>query len=120
MRFLACIIGCAVAIPDAAAAQTAPDFSMLRLKVGDTIYVTDLETGVEVSGALKTLTAAGLSINGYSFTPGSGLTIERAGEVAAAGAAGIAAIGLFLPARGPLPAAVDGVRLQFDSARAAF
>ena len=49
-----------------------------------------------------------------------GMTAERAAAVAAAGAAGIAAIGLFLPASGLVRAAVNDVRLQFDSARAAF
>jgi thiamine-phosphate pyrophosphorylase len=49
-----------------------------------------------------------------------GITPERAAMVAAAGAAGIAAIGLFLEAGGGLQATVDSVRLEFDTARAAF
>ena len=81
MRVLLSVIGCALATSTAtAAAQTAPDFSTLRLKVGDTIYVTDTATGVEVSGPLKTFTAAQLSIDGYVFTPVPGLRIDRPGD----------------------------------------
>ncbi len=80
MRFLPCILGCAIAIPATVAAQPAPDFSALRLKVGDTIYVNDAANGVEVSGPLKTLTARELSIDGYTFRPAPGLTIERRGD----------------------------------------
>jgi thiamine-phosphate pyrophosphorylase len=43
-----------------------------------------------------------------------GITLERVREVAAAGAAGIAAIGLFLPGDVPLARIVDAVRAQFD------
>jgi hypothetical protein len=81
MRVLLCAIGCALAISTATAtAQTAPDFSTLRLKVGDTIYVTDTATGVEVSGPLKTFAPAQLSIDGYVFTPVPGLRIDRPGD----------------------------------------
>ena len=97
MRVLLCAIGCALATSTAtAAAQTAPDFSTLRLEVGDTIYVTDTATGVEVSGPVKTLTAAELSINGYAFTPAPGLTIERSGDSIWGGAVVGFSLGAFL------------------------
>jgi thiamine-phosphate diphosphorylase len=49
-----------------------------------------------------------------------GIAVDSVAQVAAAGAAGIAAIGLFLPGVVPLARTVDAVRLEFDSARAAF
>jgi thiamine-phosphate pyrophosphorylase len=44
-----------------------------------------------------------------------GVTAERAADVAATGAAGIAAIGLFLPGGDPMAPAVAAVRMGFDS-----
>jgi thiamine-phosphate diphosphorylase len=49
-----------------------------------------------------------------------GIAVERVAQVAAAGAAGMAGIGLFLPCSGRLSETVDSVRLEFDSAWAAF
>jgi thiamine monophosphate synthase len=49
-----------------------------------------------------------------------GLTVDRVGPVAAAGAAGIAAISLFLQPVGSLGRTVDEIRRRFDSARADF
>jgi thiamine-phosphate pyrophosphorylase len=49
-----------------------------------------------------------------------GIAVDRVAEVAAAGAAGIAAIGLFLPGSRPMIEAVESVRQEFDSVRAAF
>jgi thiamine-phosphate pyrophosphorylase len=49
-----------------------------------------------------------------------GIAVDRVAQIAAAGAAGIAAIGLFLPGGRPMADAVDSVRAEFDSARAAF
>jgi hypothetical protein len=71
---------CFVAWSAIAAAQSAPDFSHLPIKVGDKIYVTEAGTGVEISGALKTLTPGELALDGYTFTPGSTLRIERPGD----------------------------------------
>jgi thiamine-phosphate diphosphorylase len=48
-----------------------------------------------------------------------GITIDRMREVAAAGAAGIAGIGLFLPGDIPLARVVDAARATFDSVKAA-
>jgi hypothetical protein len=88
MRAFICIVGWAIAMPAAtAAAQGAADFSTLHLKVGDTIYVTDETTGVQVSGSLRMLSPAQLSIDGYSFAPASHLKIERAGDPIWSGAA---------------------------------
>ena len=48
-----------------------------------------------------------------------GITVDRVADLARAGAAGIAAIGLFVPGGARLPQVVESVRSQFDSARAA-
>lgn len=48
-----------------------------------------------------------------------GMTVERAAQVAAAGAAGVAAIGLFVPGGGRMAETVDAVRREFDTVRAA-
>lgn len=48
-----------------------------------------------------------------------GITLERIAEVAGTGAAGIAAIGLFVPGGVPLGEIVQTVRMRFDSVRAA-
>lgn len=60
-----------------AAAQA--DFTSVKIKPGDVIYVTE-PSGVEVSGRLGRLSAAELSIDGYTFRPGPGLKIERRGD----------------------------------------
>lgn len=49
-----------------------------------------------------------------------GITLDRVAAVAGAGAAGIAAIGLFLPGGPSIGETVDAVRRQFDSVTAAF
>jgi thiamine-phosphate pyrophosphorylase len=48
-----------------------------------------------------------------------GLTLDRMHEAAAAGAAGIAGIRLFLPGGMPLARVVDAARAEFDSVKAA-
>jgi hypothetical protein len=81
MRVLVALVGFAIgSIPALAAAQSAPDFSALDVKVGEKVYVTDLATGVEVSGPLTALTATELGINGRSFAPAPGMKIEKAGD----------------------------------------
>ena len=47
-----------------------------------------------------------------------GVTVDRVGAIAAAGAAGIAAIGLFAGAE-PLASVVEAARIRFDTARSA-
>ena len=47
-----------------------------------------------------------------------GITVDRVAQVAEAGAAGVAAIGLFVPGEGRMGETVDAVRRQFDSVRA--
>lgn len=84
-----------------AAEQPAPiqaprDFSALELKVGDTIYVTDLTTGVEVNGLLGSLSADSLSIGGYRFDAGMKLRIDRAGDPVWDGALKGFAVGAFI------------------------
>jgi hypothetical protein len=80
MRLLIYLVCFTAGLPTAAEAQNAQDFSALRVRVGDKVYVTDGTTGVEVSGPIETLTDTRLAINGYSFTPGTSLTIERRGD----------------------------------------
>jgi hypothetical protein len=88
MRALLRWVGIAIASSTAlAAAQTAPDFSALRVKVGDRLYVTNEETGVEVNGLLEMISGGQLAIDGYVFTPGPALTIKRSGDAVWDGAA---------------------------------
>jgi len=63
-----------------ASAQNVQDFSALRARIGETIYVTDAATGVEVGGKLTMLAPGALSIDGYTFAPAEGLKIERPGD----------------------------------------
>ena len=63
MRALVCGIGFAIALSAVVAAQTPPDFSALRARVGDTVVVTDA-AGVEVGGRLTALSPSALSIDG--------------------------------------------------------
>jgi hypothetical protein len=80
MRSLVCGIGFALASSAAvAAAQTAPDFSALRARVGDKIVVTTAE-GVEVGGRATKISPSALSIDGYAFTPEETVKIERPGD----------------------------------------
>lgn len=67
----------------------AQDFStvLARARVGDHLFVTDRTTGVEVSGTLTSLDPSELRIDGYSFRPKGGLTIERRGDTVWDGAA---------------------------------
>jgi hypothetical protein len=67
--------------------SAARDFSALHARIGDRVYVTDRTTGVEVSGPIEALTDTRLAINGYSFTPGPALTIQRPGDSIWEGAA---------------------------------
>ncbi len=60
--------------------RTQTDFSRIRLKVGDLVYVTDPERKVEVSGRLTSLAADELSVDGYQFVPKPGLKVERSGD----------------------------------------
>ena len=110
MRALVCSIGFAIASSSAlAAAQTAPDFSALRARVGDEIVVTSAE-GVEVGGRLTALTPSALSIDGYSFTLAEAVKVERPGDSVWNGAAigyGVGALfGLTIGSEACLHAAV--------------
>ena len=78
--YLVCFIAALPAIAEAQSGQSAPDFSALHARIGDTVYVTDRNTGVEVSGPIDALTDTRLAINGYSFTPDPALTIQRRGD----------------------------------------
>jgi hypothetical protein len=85
MRMFIALLICLAAWPPLVDAQT--DFARLRVKLGETVYVTDTTTGVEVGGPLKTLSPSQLSIDGHVFSPGPNLTIERRGDPVWDGAA---------------------------------
>jgi hypothetical protein len=59
---------------------TDADFRQVRLKVGDFIYVRDLERNVQVSGPLKSISPDEVAIDGYRFAPAANLVIDRAGD----------------------------------------
>jgi hypothetical protein len=70
--------------------QEPPDqrgFAALPLAVGDVVYVTDLRTGVEVSGRVTEITPSTLAIDGYTFQSGMDLKIDRRGHSLWKGAA---------------------------------
>ena len=69
------VLSCAVA-----GAQSLEDFARLKVKPGDTVYVLDEQTGVEVTGPVRSVTPAELKVEGYSFKPMDGLKIERRGD----------------------------------------
>jgi hypothetical protein len=69
-------MGCLLWAPSALAQS---DFSNLKIKPGDIVYVTDA-TGVEVSGPVTSLAPSLLSIGSHSFAPMPGLKIERRGD----------------------------------------
>lgn len=62
-----------------AAPLAAQDFSDLRAKVGDVVYVTE-SSGVQTTGKLTMMSASTLSMNGRTFMPGDVLRIERRGD----------------------------------------
>ena len=84
MRRVLAIVIC-VAVPGSVCAQD--DFSHLKVKLGQIVYVTDTTTGVEVSGPLKALSPTHLSIDGYAFEPREDLKVERLGDPVWDGAA---------------------------------
>jgi hypothetical protein len=70
--------------------QEPPDhrgFAALPLTVGDVVYVTDLRTGVEVSGRVTEVTPTTLAIDGYTFQSEMDLKIDRRGHSLWKGAA---------------------------------
>jgi hypothetical protein len=77
MRRVLAIVIC-VAVPGSVCAQD--DFSHLKVKLGQIVYVTDAATGVEVSGPLKSWSPSALTVDGYPFEPKPGLKIERRGD----------------------------------------
>jgi hypothetical protein len=81
------LLTCSPASAQPLTSSTPLDFSRVRLKVGDLIYVTDPERKVEVSGRLTSLSADALSVDGYRFTPRPGLKVERSGDTIWDGAA---------------------------------
>src|SRR5471032_1717798 len=82
---LALTVALTLGLSSPASAQD--DFSRLKVKLGQIVYVADASTGVEVSGPLTSLAPRDLSIDGYRFQPKPGLKIERAGDSVWDGAA---------------------------------
>jgi hypothetical protein len=56
------------------------DFSKVRLKIGDYVYVSDPDLGVEISGKLGAIDAGEIAVDGRRFAPAPGLTIARDGD----------------------------------------
>jgi hypothetical protein len=90
MRVLALVLGL---IASASIAEAQADFSRLRIKPGDFIYVSG-PSGVAVSGPLESVTPDSLSLAGHTFKPEPGLRIERRGDPVWDGAAIGAGVGL--------------------------
>lgn len=90
MRVLTLLLGL---VTSAAVAEAQSDFTSLRIKPGDFIYVTS-PSGLQVSGTLETVAADSLSLAGHTFTPEPGLKIERRGDPIWDGAAIGAGVGL--------------------------
>lgn len=63
----------------ASPARAQPDFSGLKVRPGDFVYVTDA-SGVVVGGPLTKLSPLVLTIDGHEFKPAPGLKIERLGD----------------------------------------
>jgi hypothetical protein len=82
---LACIASAQPHVPQAPA--TPADFSGLRLRIGDIVYVRDTQQNVEVRGPLRSLSPHEVLIDGYRFAPTAGLEIEREGDAIWNGAA---------------------------------
>lgn len=90
--------------------------------VAGTVFPTDSKPGIEPLG-VRQLAAIAARVRVPVLAIG-GVTVERAAAVAAAGAAGVAAIGLFQPRHGaadggcraaPLQEIVAALRTRFDS-----
>ncbi len=76
-----------------ARASAEDDFSHIRLKLGDTVYVTT--GGGVIKGIVSNLAASVLKVDGHEFSPAPNLKIEREGDPVWDGAfigAGIASL----------------------------
>jgi hypothetical protein len=58
----------------------APDFSKLKVRIGDMVYVTDQDTGVKFAGRLAARSPSEVTVDGHVFQPRPGLKIEREGD----------------------------------------
>ena len=63
----------------ASPARAQPDFSGLKVKPGDFVYVTG-PSGVVVGGPLTRILPSALTIDGHEFKPAPGLKVERLGD----------------------------------------
>ena len=90
MRVLVLFLGWLAA---ATVAEAQTDFTSLRIKPGDFVYITS-SSGVQVGGILETIAPDSLSLAGRTFKPEPGLRIERRGDPIWDGAAIGAGVGL--------------------------
>ena len=74
-------------VATSASAESGDGFHQLRARVGDFLFVSDPDRGVEISGHLTSVSDHELTINGYRFVPKPGLKVERAGDTIWDGAA---------------------------------
>jgi hypothetical protein len=81
----------------ASPARAQSNFSHLKIRLGDVVYVTD-PSGVEISGRLTALSPSSLSIDGYHFAPSTVAALERRGDPIWDGALYGAGAGLLLAA----------------------
>jgi thiamine-phosphate pyrophosphorylase len=95
------------------AVQTAPGADYL---IAGTVFPTSSKPDLQEFLGLEGLAAIARSVAVPVLAIG-GVSMERIGPVADAGAAGIAAIGLFLGEGAPLAAVVQEARRRFDRAR---
>jgi thiamine-phosphate pyrophosphorylase len=95
------------------AVRAAPEVDYL---IAGTVFPTSSKPGRHEFLGLEGLTAIGRAVTVPVLAIG-GVSMDRIGLVAEAGAAGLAAIGLFLEEGEGLPAVVREARRRFDSAR---
>jgi hypothetical protein len=84
---LSCCSAAAFGQPLESRSRTQTDFRRVGAKVGDHLYITDPDSGVEISGRVTSVSAGEIAIDGHRFVPSPGLKIERDGDTIWDGAA---------------------------------
>jgi thiamine-phosphate pyrophosphorylase len=102
------LIGCSVRSPEEAL-RAAPDVDYL---IAGTVFPTASKPGMQTWLGLPGVAAIASAVQVPVLAVG-GVSTARAGEIAAAGAAGVAAIGLFADAHRPIREVVRQLREQF-------
>ncbi len=90
-RVPAAVLGLLLLVAGVAHGQT--DFSALRLKPGDVVYITPA-SGPEVSGRVTFVSPSAPGVDGVEFKPEPGLKIQRRGDPVWDGALSGALLGL--------------------------